>query len=554
MRARWLILLAAAVAVGFVVAGAPRDGMVSAHAILREVEPANGAVVDELPSEVVLTFSEPVSLAGGSVRVLDDTAATVSGPARTDGVDVIVPVGPNAGTGTFTVAFEVISADSHRISGATVFHVGSPSLAEPVTAQTESAGLPAWMSALALVFGFVAYAATLLAVGLWWFAVLVARTMPGESPLGGRVGGIAERAAAFGIVVLVAGLPARIARTAGSTDALADDSVLFAALRGPLGVAALVSAIGLGGVAVGISSARRADGRGRVGAAFGLVALAGFAVEGHTRSQRPLTLMVAFDLVHLVAAALWLGGIAGLVLAFRMRREPAELAGVVARFSRAAVWSVLAVSAAGVGMAVIVLPSVDALTSTGYGASLLVKVGLVAVVAALGGYNQRRLVPAIAGEQPEGARRRLARIVRVELAILLAVLAVTAVLVTRSPVPSAVAAPSGPVEVQAELSEDAGSVTIRVDPARVGTNSIELALTGPGGVPLEPIEPPIVSLTEPALDIGPLRPAAGTEGGGGEYRAGIEIPVAGDWELTVRVRLSEFQVATAVATITIPGV
>src|SRR5690606_3534627 len=123
-----------------------------------------------------------------------------------------------------------------------------------------------------------------------------------------------------------------------------------------------------------------------------------------------------------------------------------------------------------VGMAVIVLPSVDALTSTGYGASLLVKVGLVAMVAALGGYNQRRLVPAIAGEQPEGARRRLARIVRVELAILLAVLAVTAVLVTRSPVPSAVAAPSGPVEVQAELSEDAGSVTIRVDPARVGTN------------------------------------------------------------------------------------
>lgn len=543
VRALTLVVLGVSIGVGAV--GLVGAGTASAHAILREIEPTNGEVVDDLPAEVVLTFSEPVSLQGGSVRVLDDEAATVSGAARTEGVTVIVPVGPNAGTGTFTVAFEVISADSHRISGATVFHVGSASLAEPVTATSESEGLPWWMSALAVAFGFGAYAAALVAVGLWWFTVFAARTLPGESSLGGRLGGVAERAAAFGIVLLVAGLPARIARTAGGTDALADDAVLFANVRGPLGVAALVSAVGLAGVAAGVSSVRRSGGRGTVASAFGLVALAGFAFEGHTRSQRPLPLMVGFDLLHLVAGAVWVGGVAGLVLAFRARTDPPALAGAVSRFSAAAVWSVIAVSAAGIGMAVIVLPSLGALTSTGYGVTLIVKVALVAVVAALGGYNRRWLVPAISGEGPELARGRLSRVVQVELVVLVAVLALTAALVTRSPVPSSVAAPAAPagrVETEVALTGDAGSVVISVDPAQVGTNTIELALVGPDGDPLSPIEPPVVELSERALGVGPLRPS------GAEF----EIPVAGDWEVTVRVRLSEFQLVSATTTITFP--
>ena len=152
------------------------------------------------------------------------------------------------------------------------------------------------------------------------------------------------------------------------------------------------------------------------------------------------------------------------------------------------------------------------------------------------------LVPGVAGEEPELARGRLSRVVQVELVVLIAVLGLTAALVTRSPVPSSVAAPSAPagrVETEADLTGDAGSVTITVDPARVGTNTIELVLVGPDGEPLEPIEPPEVELTEPALGVGPLRPSG----------AEVEIPVAGDWEVTVRVRLSEFQLVSATTVI-----
>ena len=62
--------------------------------------------------------------------------------------------------------------------------------------------------------------------------------------------------------------------------------------------------------------------RRRSAPAAGLVALAGFALEGHTRSQHPLALMAALDVVHLAAGAVWLGGIAALVVAFRARTAP----------------------------------------------------------------------------------------------------------------------------------------------------------------------------------------------------------------------------------------
>ena len=69
-------------------------GTAAAHAELISVSPADGEVLDVAPAEVVLTFSEPVSLTGGSVRVLDDDAEDVS-------------------TGT-TQADETITADARR--------------------------------------------------------------------------------------------------------------------------------------------------------------------------------------------------------------------------------------------------------------------------------------------------------------------------------------------------------------------------------------------------------------------------------------------------------
>ena len=113
--------------------GAPAG--VAAHAELLEITPADGTLLDAAPAEVVLRWSEPVSITGGSARVLDDTAAVVSDEARVDGTVVTIPISGELADGTYTVAWDVISEDSHPISGATVFYVGAPSTTGPVDAQ-----------------------------------------------------------------------------------------------------------------------------------------------------------------------------------------------------------------------------------------------------------------------------------------------------------------------------------------------------------------------------------------------------------------------------------
>src|SRR5712691_92043 len=116
-----------------------------------------------------------------------------------------------------------------------------------------------------------------------------------------------------------------------------------------------------------------------LGVATLLSLLLSAALTGHARSSSlPLpNLLVA--LVHVAAAAAWVGGLVALtVLAFPAVREQPErdrarlLAPVVSRFSDLALWSVLAVVASGIYSAWMEIGGVRALTST-YGLVLLAK-------------------------------------------------------------------------------------------------------------------------------------------------------------------------------------
>ena len=558
-RAPSRLLAALAALVVVVLAAVAPAGLVSAHAELLEITPADGEIVDAAPPQVRLRFSEPVSLTGGSAGVLDDDATEVSTGARSVDDSVVIALPSGLADGTYTVTWQVISVDSHRISGASVFHVGAPS-ADGVPVVGSGADDVGWGVRFgASLLSAVAYAGALIGVGGFWWLVLLAGRRDDEqldAPAEPAWRMVVARAMVLGAVALVAALPFRIAKVGGGLDALRDDDFLWATLRGPIGVATAVTAVALLVTAGLVNPARDRRAIGWVGAATGLVALAGFAIEGHTRSQHPLAVMIGFDVIHLAAAAIWIGGIAGLVVAFRSDVEPTVLGRMVGRFSKAAVVSVTVVALAGVGMAWIILPALDDLVSTGYGLALLTKVALVAVVVALGAYNNRRLVPVVSAGTSTSAepRRRLARIVQVELVLLLAVVAATAVLVGRSPVAASQAAPA-PVTVPADavelpLSNGAGTASVAVAPARAGSNEIRLLLLDPSGQPLDPVDTPTVELTEPTLQLGPLRPVVHVLGTG-DFHIIADIPIAGSWELTIRVRVSDFDAATATTVVEI---
>ena len=119
--------------------------------------------------------------------------------------------------------------------------------------------------------------------------------------------------------------------------------------------------------------------------------LAGHALDG----DQPRLLAPLGDLLHLGAAAVWLGGLASLLLAFPGGDGPARTA-AARRFSSFAIPMVLVLVAGGASRALTELDSVSQLWETSYGRALLVKSGLLLVLVVLGWVNRRGLAAGFA--------------------------------------------------------------------------------------------------------------------------------------------------------------
>lgn len=134
---------------------------------------------------------------------------------------------------------------------------------------------------------------------------------------------------------------------------------------------------------------------GVIGAAAGALS---FATDGHTVSQGNVALNASLDVIHVLAAGIWVGGIAGLLLlAVRRRRqlEQGSMAPTIVRFSSVATLAIVSVAAAGIGMSFLIIDSIADYVTTDWGRLLLLKVALVAIAVGLGGYNHFVVVPAL---------------------------------------------------------------------------------------------------------------------------------------------------------------
>jgi copper transport protein len=155
-----------------------------------------------------------------------------------------------------------------------------------------------------------------------------------------------------------------------------------------------------------------------------LLLLASYAWIGHPQAtEAPGPLLVLGQAVHVLAVSTWFGGVALLYLQIRAGRRAGAVrtsAEVVARFSTAAGISVALAAATGVALARSQIGSLDALTTSHYGRALILKLVLVAVVLAVGGYNKRFVVPRIVEQQGPVAWRTLHRTLLAEAAVLVA--------------------------------------------------------------------------------------------------------------------------------------
>lgn len=175
--------------------------------------------------------------------------------------------------------------------------------------------------------------------------------------------------------------------------------------------------------------------------ALGLVALWPVALGGHSAASTDHDQAVNSLYVHLVGAAVWVGGL----LAIGVLRRPLgkALPVTVARFSTVALWCFIAVAASGVVNALSRLGSPqDVLTPYGY---LLIGKVVTLLLLGFAGYRQRTRVVGRLAEDP-GSRSLFARLVIGELLVMGAASGLAVALSrTPPPVPLEINPNAGPV-------------------------------------------------------------------------------------------------------------
>ena len=97
------------------------------HATLVASTPANDAVLKSAPTSVSLRFDEPVETVFGALRVFDASGRRIDSGAlrKPRGDTIVVSLNGALPRGSYTVAWRVISGDTHPVHGAFVFSVGA---------------------------------------------------------------------------------------------------------------------------------------------------------------------------------------------------------------------------------------------------------------------------------------------------------------------------------------------------------------------------------------------------------------------------------------------
>jgi putative copper export protein/Cu/Ag efflux protein CusF len=272
-------------------------------------------------------------------------------------------------------------------------------------------------------------AAVLSAFGIALFRVAVA---PGAVSASGVPLLTALRASlAAAIVLALLWLPVEAAGMAGvrslAAGAAATTVVLF---RTHFGTALLLRLIAL---LLALMSAQARGGLMLAGlsAAAAGAALSLQAAMGHAAAANDLALPVA-EVLHLLAAGAWLGGLLPLLLLLRHARSTTAAA-AARRFSLLGIVAVVTLLCTSVVQSGELIGGVAGFAGTAYGRTALAKLALFAVLLCLAGINRYELTPNLEGSAARAYVARLACSIMAEMALGLAVVLLAGYLATEVP-------------------------------------------------------------------------------------------------------------------------
>lgn len=554
------------------------------------------------PERLELAFTEKLQKGVSTVELLTaaGTAVPTGAPDHPPGdettlhVSVRSPLPP----GSYTVAWRVVSADGHPLEGSWAFAVGEPIDAAgrdggevtgsgPAVAAMSSVQPPAGTGSAGIVHtavrwaGFVAYA---MLVGTAFFVAMcwpAGRHRSGVRRLAWGGWGLSLLSTASAAVVAgphVAALPlARALDPALLSATLGSRTGAGLIARGVLLLAAapLLHALLRPGIDRAAAPSQR---RHRAGAVLllGAALACTWSATGHSGFGHGVAVAVPADAAHLVAMAVWTGGLVVLLVGLRGSGADDALRLAVARFSTVALTAVVVLIVTGSYQTWRQVRSLTALTGTDYGRLLTTKVIAVVAVLLVAAVSRRSVRRA--RQAATVTRRRAApdvgalrRSVGVEAGIATSVVALSAVLIGLEParlasaqtarVPTTSATASRPPAEQPEptaLPFDAGGgpagrglVLLDVQPGRAGHAVVHLGVVDETSAPhttghVQLTARPPGAATNP-LPV-ELRPA-----GPGHFTGTVRLSATGVWELTVTVRTSPTHQASVRRSLTVTG-
>jgi copper transport protein len=529
-----------------------------AHASLQGTEPASGTefAISKPPKAVSITFNEPVTLPANAIQVLDHDgkAVNIGKPGfGADGRHVTATL-PPLPKGTYVVSWRVVSDDSHPVQGAFTFGVGEAAGAVTAGAVTQTS------RPVGVGFGivrFVAYLSSLLLLGgialarwswrgaarrrdvrvlLWTALVVVSLT---------ALAGIAFQGAyangrGFGDILNGSAISDVLSTRFGA--AWRDRALLAIAL-----------------VPIMLTLAREIPRWARVAldvlfvaASVGIAAT--FAYAGHGATGRLTYVALPADMIHILAAAAWFGGLAVLALALHDPEQPEGAARATDRFSSVALPAITIVIISGTVQAWRQIETWPALWQTSYARLLIVKVllvgGIVVVASASRDILRRHVAPAIRNvvgvgaawaEAPSDDVRRLRDAVWVEVLLAIVVIGVTAGLVNTEPAREALAAT--PRTFSATVPADKVVFKVGVQPTVPGQNVIVIAVQTPDGKPAK-VTGVTATLGLPGR-VAPIPLTLAPTKDNKRFVASAAIPFAGTWTLVMRATRSQFDESAA---------
>ncbi len=548
MRRYWALI------VGILLLGLIGVNTVSAHAIPLRSDPTPNSVLAEPPAEIRMWFSEPLEPTFSSIHLRDVNGNGVeTAPSEVDPNDpyqLVLRPG-DLPDGLYTVVWQVLSsADGHPTEGAFAITIGA-AVAGSGTGAAESIedAIPfdraviRWTNILSLA----------LAVGSIGFRLFVWNPGMGEPrpDLERRMDRLTSIGWAFvgvtGVLVLFMQLSSALGQDlfAGVTSDVLG-RVLADTRFGQIWLVRMALWLGLGGA---LLFAR--DDRWFRSVAFllGLALLGTNSLFSHASSSTDALPAVAADYLHLVATALWVGGLIMFVSVIgpvrRAFPSPAvTLGNLVANFTNFARASVAILIITGLYSAWLQVGSIEGLLTTTYGQALLVKLLLILPLLGVGAINMLLTHRGLEAGKDVWAGR-LRNLVGTEITLALGVFAAVGVMTSISPARTtlntrALAAPE-PLDntIIIAQEEDDLNIQLEITPGWIGENTFTLTITGEDGSPVTDASLIRMRFTAQGIGESELRPA---NVGNGVYSiAGSNLSVPGEWRIrTVIQRPGEF--------------